>query len=69
VAGFQVTTSGRFWVIAKGLSERYPWLDAMWFIGMVLFIVVASVVPRFVRWALMDDEQFALWDLKQKIKR
>ena len=58
-----------FWILllmSVGLSGRYPWLDATWFIGMVLFIAVASVVPRFVRWALWDDEQFELWDVKRK---
>jgi hypothetical protein len=58
-----------FWLLllmSVGLSGRYPWLDAIWFIGIVLFIAVASVVPGFVRWALWDDEQFKLWDVKRK---
>ena len=88
-----------FWVlflISIGLNDRYRWLDAAWFIGMVLIGAAASIliivemarnrdgsgeylyykgVPRFVRWALMDDEQFAkdlkkrkLWDAKRKSK-
>jgi len=32
----------------------------------MLFIVVASVVPGFGRWALWDDEQFKLWNVKRK---
>ena len=58
-----------FWILllmSVGLSGSYPWLDAAWFIGMVLFIAVASVMPGFVRWALWDDEQFKLWDMKRK---
>lgn len=58
-----------FWVLlltSVGLSDRYPWLDATWFVGIVLFIVVLAVVPRFGRWALLDDEQMKLWDLKRK---
>jgi hypothetical protein len=61
-----------FWLLlpmSVGLSGRYPWLDATWFIGMVAFIAVASCVPRFVRWTLMDDEELKLWDVKRKIKR
>jgi hypothetical protein len=60
-----------FWVIlltSGGLSGRYPWLDATWFIGIMLFIVVVSVVPRFGQWALWDDEQLKLWDAKPKSK-
>jgi hypothetical protein len=89
-----------FWVlflISIWLNDRYRWLDAAWFIGMVLLGTVASIlivvemarnrdgsgeylyykgVPRFVRWALINDEQFAkdlqkrkLWDAKRKSKR
>jgi hypothetical protein len=58
-----------FWVmllISVGLSGRYPWLDATWFIGILLLIAVLAIVPRFGRWALWDDEQFKLWDVKRK---
>ena len=88
-----------FWVlflISIGLTDRYRWLDAAWFIVMVLFGAVASIlmivemarnrdgsgeylyykgVPRFMRSALMDDEQFAkdlekrkAWDAKRKVQ-
>jgi hypothetical protein len=31
-------------LLSIGLSGRYPWLDATWFIGIVLFVAVASVL-------------------------
>ena len=49
-----MTRSRRSWIfgilywflflISIGLSGRYPWLDAPWFIGIVVFIAVASVL-------------------------
>jgi hypothetical protein len=36
-----------FWflfLLSIGLSGRYPWLDATWFIGIVLFVAVTSVL-------------------------
>jgi hypothetical protein len=58
-----------FWallILSVGFSGRYPWLDALWFIGIVFFILVTSFVPRFAQWALWDDEQFKIWGVKPR---